>query len=295
MKSLGVISAFLFLGLLLPACNGGGGGGGDETRTPAISGALTIPPSHAVEAEPNNTLESARSVTKVTQISGDAAVGDEGFDPSGLPGTRLHDLYLLEADEAVRIVLTIAADDLANNNLDLVLMTTTGDILDTSEGMVVTESVETDQGGRFLLGVGAVEGSSAYLLSFEPLGALAGMAGEVSTEADFVPGEILVKMKPAAASVKARQSVASRFSLRTARNYPGGIALMTIEDSAEVVGRKAVSQEMPSRAAREATLDRVRRLHADPDVAYAEPNYILQPHRIPDDDFYDLQWHYSLV
>ncbi|MFO7982958.1 MAG: S8 family serine peptidase [Desulfuromonadales bacterium] len=296
MRRLAGFSAFFFFALLLAGCNGGGGGGGgDETQTASLSGALTIPPSHAVETEPNNIIEDAQSVTKVTQISGDAASGDEGFNPAGLPDTTLQDLYLLETDEAVRIVLTIAADDLANNNLDLVLMTTTGDILDTSEGMVATESVATDQGGSFLVGVAAVEGSSAYLLSFEPLGSLASMSGEVSPEADFIPGEILVKMKPAAASAKARQSVASRFSLRTARNYSGGVALMTLEDSAEEVDRGAISQNMSRRSAREATLERVRQLRADPDVAYAEPNYILKPHRIPNDNFYDLQWHYRLI
>lgn len=45
-----------------------------------------------------------------------------------------------------------------------------------------------------------------------------------------------------------------------------------------------------------ATRALARRLEARPDVAYAQPNYVLQPlETVPNDPLYDLQWHYRAI
>lgn len=41
------------------------------------------------------------------------------------------------------------------------------------------------------------------------------------------------------------------------------------------------------------TLEQVKRLNEDPDVLFAEPNYIRKALRVPNDQLYNLQWHYD--
>jgi serine protease len=61
-------------------------------------------------------------------------------------------------------------------------------------------------------------------------------------------------------------------------------------------GNKPLPGEEGSEALKELTLDRIRRLREDPNVEYAEPNFIRKPLlTTPDDQWFELQWHYSLI
>jgi serine protease len=43
------------------------------------------------------------------------------------------------------------------------------------------------------------------------------------------------------------------------------------------------------------TLDTIRRLRQDPDVAYAEPNFFRRVARVPNDTLFERQWHYAFI
>jgi serine protease len=101
-------------------------------------------------------------------------------------------------------------------------------------------------------------------------------------EALFVPGEVIVKMKPG--------------SRLTATD----LSRLGIEDGIQVTsGGELIYRIAPSvmatlspAEARNRTLAVVQALKARPDVEYAQPNYILGIARTPNDPRFSEQWHY---
>lgn len=98
----------------------------------------------------------------------------------------------------------------------------------------------------------------------------------------FIPGEIIVKMKPSAAlglsdlttlGLQAEEKLTS-----------GGEFIYHIQETAI---RGLSAEQIKDR-----TLDVVDQLKKRPDVQYAQPNYILHILKAPNDTLYPKQWHY---
>jgi serine protease len=102
-------------------------------------------------------------------------------------------------------------------------------------------------------------------------------------EAKFVPGEVIVKMKPPKA-------------LRSADLTQMGIQeKQRITSGGEIIYRVTPSKRATMSAAslRDRTLQLVRQFAARPDVEYAQPNFILRiADTTPNDPRYPEQWHY---
>ena len=99
----------------------------------------------------------------------------------------------------------------------------------------------------------------------------------------FVPGEVIVRMKPA---LRIRGADLSRLGVQEKERVTSG---------GEVIYR--ISPNVRSAMSRAQLLDRtlqlVRQFAARPDVEYAQPNYILRiADRSPNDPRYPEQWHY---
>ena len=104
----------------------------------------------------------------------------------------------------------------------------------------------------------------------------------IPPQAQFVPGEVIVKMKPA----------------RTLG--PADLKRLGVEDGKRVTSGGELLYRIPPTAlktlsptqARDRTLEVLRQLRADPNVQYAQPNYILRIVRTPNDPRFPEQWHY---
>jgi serine protease len=99
-----------------------------------------------------------------------------------------------------------------------------------------------------------------------------------TSAADFVPGEVVVKFRPGV-------SLQTVHSLQVA-----GVGLQRVEDldnQGMMLLRVAASKPQ--------TLEVVRALSRRADVLYAQPNYIRQAFKTPNDTFYNLQWHYPAI
>jgi serine protease len=302
------IPILLLVLFLFAGCEGGGGGGGGapapddgggDTPSPTtgiISGTLIVPPNHTLELEPNETVATAQPVSDVQKVAGRASLADPGFILLGQEGISVQDLYRLEADGPVRITLTLAANDPVSNNLDLILMNADGILLDASNGSASTELVETSGPGIFLAGVRAANGASAYLLSLSPIGGLGSLQTQAfEGEGEFVPDELLVKMREKSPS-GAISGLASSHRLKAMKEFSRGLHLMQIaEHPAFPAEAKLDLPKSRSNAVKARMIDEIRKLQRNPFVEYAEPNYIRRPSRLPNDDLFDLQWHYSLI
>lgn len=296
----------MFLGIIgLTACGGGGDGGGEQPPAPTTgtaSGGLIIPPNNVVEQEPNNTISQAQAVSDSSTVSGNAAVSDPGFTIPGTDGAKAEDLFSLNVSGRVRIILTIASDDLNINDLDLILMDSSGNVIDTSEGFISTEYIETSGPGNFLVGVRAFQGSSAYIFSLASLGSLSSAESEIIPPgAEFVPGDILVKLKTDGTVTQQKvTSLAIRYGMKRKLSFPEDIELMQVSIEQQPlqkgkIGSKLNLPKSQENALKALTLDMIKRLRMDPDIEYAEPNFIRKPSLVPNDEFYSLQWHYQLI
>ncbi len=104
----------------------------------------------------------------------------------------------------------------------------------------------------------------------------------IPPQAQFVPGEVIVKMKPA----------------RTLG--PTDLKRFGVEDGKRVTSGGELIYRIPPIAlktlsptqARDRTLEVLRQLRADPNILYAQPNYILRIVRTPNDPRFPEQWHY---
>ncbi len=274
--------------LLLTAC--GGGDDGPTLADGTASGRLIVPPNQVLEEEPNQTISQAQEVEASWLVTGSASVNDPGFSLPGSPDKEVEDLYRVTASERIQVALTIAEDDLDANNLDLLLMDSAGNPIDGSEGTASTEVIDTPGPGEFLVGVRAFRGSSAYSLSFTPLGALPShRPGIIPPGADFVPDEILVRFRSETRATDARvQALVSRFGLLRKRSLSRGVELLSVSRPNQVFrddagGNKVFPKKDGTAELKALTLDRIRSLRKDPEVEYAEPNFIRKPCVSPND------------
>ncbi len=316
-----LLRSLVFLVMVFPyGCADGGDGegstGNNQGSVPAaavgvVSGGLSVPPNNAVEAEPNQTIPQAQALTETSSVSGRAAVGDPGFIIPGTGGRVAQDLFRINATQGLRIVLRIAEDDLTANDLDLILMDASGSVVDTSEAAnSSTEFLETGAGGDFVIGVRASGGASEYLLTLSPQTVVTGVLSDIIPfGAQIVPGEVLVRMKEDIKGTQSRASLAAGHGLSHTRSLPSGVEVMTVDPLApaspqsgkgrlsrkETIGTYLGMPRSETNILTALTADRIRKLRKDPRVEYAEPNIIRRPFAVPNDQFFDLQWHYQLI
>lgn len=99
---------------------------------------------------------------------------------------------------------------------------------------------------------------------------------------DFVPGEVIVKMKPGMTLQK--RDLATRSLRARDKLTSGGETIYRIDTSA--------LRGMSTTAVKDQTRTVLDELQSRPDVEYAQLNYILYPLKAPNDPLYPKQWHY---
>ncbi len=290
----------LLLAFALGGCGGGGGDGNVDgpkaSLTGSASGALTVSPTDVLEQEPNDLVGQSQSIFEQTAVFGAASLTDPGSPYPGNPSARIQDLFSLKATGAVRIDLAVIDHQPAVNDLDLVLLDDQGELISASSGEANPETLVVPAPGNYRIGVRATRGTSAYALVCTPLAGAVTGAGQVPPGVAFVPGQILYKYHdqaaaPSVAALGALQSGGSR------RLLSGGVEMLEfpLGDPPAPLGVRTLGAA-PKQVAPEAqTLDRIRRLQQDPQVAYAEPNFLRRAWRIPDDPTFSAQWHYRQI
>lgn len=131
------------------------------------------------------------------------------------------------------------------------------------------------------LGQGAEDGAATL-----------GSAAAKAPAGAFVPGELLVQLRPPGITtqsldergLEAQRAQFAALGRELAQRYD-----LTLLKAASPLRAGLVA--LPSGSGAEETLETAARLSADPQVAYAEPNYYLEPLALPDDPLVEQQWH----
>ena len=280
--------------------------------TPSVAGTLFVGEGQALDGDtndPNDPLVENDSVAGGGQVVA-VPVNIGGYASSV---NDVFDIYRVTLQGAITIVLNIAEP--GAGDLDLFFAGTDGTILKQSSGTGALEIIETDAGdvGEFLVMVHAFDGASNYLLSLgiatTTTAAIATLRHDrhfLSLEADFVVDDVIVKLQDTLSARRAPSqatSVFAEYGLVHKAVSPSGSRLMTFgQTPARVLTQsRAHSKAFPLRyrSAEEAekarTLESIKRLRRHPEVTYAEPNYISRITTLPNDEFFDFQWHYPLI
>jgi len=106
-----------------------------------------------------------------------------------------------------------------------------------------------------------------------------------------VPGQVLIRHAPGAVAATL-DGAADEWGSLTPCGGVTGVATLLCDEAA--VAPSALSPDERAAQLRR-TVGRVLRLRADPRVAEAIPNYLVQPAAIPNDPRYPLQWHFPLI
>ena len=300
--------AVLLIGMaFIMGTGGGGGGGGTPPPGGTASGAIVIGQGHVLDGDtkdPNNpdvdNDNTPQPVLIPSTVGGYASVSTDPLD-----------VYRIKINGPVSIILAIADSD--NSDLDLFLydLSATNKIAE-SIGTGPFEIIETNQTGELLVIVDAFSGGGNYVLSLgvntsssTGTGPLLGDA--LMANAEFVSDEIIIKPAAGATMAQAASTIsamANYFGMEEVVGSATGPYLMKVSQFGQSPFQaqrsrndilNATGNESEEEEQRNQTLEIIKMLRKHPSIAYAEPNYIYQIHATPDDEFYNLQWHYSNI
>jgi len=250
--------------------------------------------------------------------------------PTGVSGDRCaavadnQDWYRMTLVAGETIVLTISDHDgvdanPANPDFDIFLYDVTkveiGSEVGLSEGTGRQETIPAvPADGEYFLQVIAPEypanpqantTPSNYTLSIGTAAAPL-VATALRVEDDFVPGEIIVRLRDPAPAAVAPQSATDRVAalgLHLKAGRPGAPMLLKMTMPPPVVQAQGVTTPVARtkgrgtalQQAKRATIDQVRALRARPEVASADLNYLRKPFLIPDDTRFPSQWNAAII
>ncbi|MET0091770.1 MAG: S8 family peptidase, partial [Candidatus Thiodiazotropha sp.] len=309
------------MALIIAACGGGGGGGGgggsddggddgggdpgDSTGTGSISGRLIVPSYVVTDSDvndietnwvPNHPAGNAQSVPNPVNIGG--YVNEQG---TGVAGNSFNsgdqdDYYLASLTAGQTLLLNIG--DLDSADLDLFLFDTNGNQIDSSIGVDKFESIVVPADGQYYINVYAYSGASNYLLSVGLTPASALPPGALRLSDDFVPGDVLAKFNDnTTLQARAVDPAMSQFNFPQGAGNSIGVQKLTLNNNRVSVAAKSVSASGLNERdqLKFDTLMAIKQLKGRSDVEFAEPNYMVQPSAVPNDEYYNLQWHYNQI
>ncbi len=322
------IATIVFCSAVLFGC-GGGGSGSDSTSQNVstgltASGKITASEGSYVDSDTNNPAANyaSNNTSNEAQIIPNVATigGFMTYAATGIPGdvfqfsTDQLDVYRVILSANQNITLTIS--DIGNfQDFDLYLYRTS-DIsspVASSAGTGQTETISVPSDDEYFIVLDAFLGTSNYILTVGQQNPISVSSQVLRLEDEFVTGELVAKANTKnlgfrGFSAISNQSVATRHGLQALRGNIYRAALFSLEQSnisatasktqanccGALNGRYGFNISASQREAYE-TIKAVKRLRQDKTIEYAEPNYIQKATIVPDDTYYDLQWHYPLI
>lgn len=306
------------------ACNNNGGTPVSASATVTItappasvtlSGTIAVPSTTQVDSDtndpestraPNNSFAQAQTLPNPVIVGGYTNLPNTGADgPSFAPGDA-SDYYRVSL--LAGQVIELVSADTTSGYLNLDLYSSSQTLVDSSVGNEKVHQLSVRTSGVYFVVITALSGASNYNLTIGRSGSTA-LPSQLVLSREFVPGEVLVQMKAdSAAGIGAQKQsrLASAYGLQRPYSVPGSHALMKLTGQSLQLAASSKPQllandskiQFESEEARLKwqTLQMVQLLSQDPNVAWAEPNYIYRALAVPNDPEYVRQrWHYEQI
>ena len=253
----------------------------------------------------NDDPADAQPVGNPVTIGGYVNLPGTGADGRSQISGDPEDFFAVSLLEGQSITLLVA--DYQDADADLYLYDDSGEIVDFSIEFGELEQVSVPADGSYTVNVSAFAGATNYTLAI-------GSAASVTAapRPALVPGEVIVRYRGDARRAEAE---ARREAARAAEDLAINLGLDPVagdSDRERLLSLQPAGTGSPRARARQgraaakadAIADPARRrdwetrlavktLRRDPAVASAAPNYIREPLALPNDEFLDLQWHFT--
>ncbi|MCG8592035.1 MAG: S8 family serine peptidase [Proteobacteria bacterium] len=328
--------SLLLLACLALACGGGDGGGsssddgGGGSSGLRVSGTLFAPSRTAADSDvnaqptdptappvpstPNDTPATAQLIPNPVTVGGYVNVAGQGSAGRSQMAGDAADYYRvsLAAMQTVRLVF---AGDGVTDDLDLQLLDLAQTPVDLSQSGTPVEEVVAPTAGDYYVLVTAFAGSANYVLIVGSTATSAGLvAPAAEPEPEFVPGEVLVRLRAAQTAAANARLMGERLEsmgldfVRGPAAGAGGPALVRLRDvdhaarafaalgaSAVRLGSAELEQRDPERQLALDTERLAKVLRRRADVECADLNYVRRAAFTPDDPLFDQQWDFEVM
>ena len=293
-----------------------------NNTTVTLSGNITIAPGSFVDGDvndpnaayqSNDILSEAQAIPNPTILGGYVNVAGAGLTGRSFQAGDSDDYYIVQLFSNQSISITVADYNLPTaqpNRIALFLLGQNGEVILHTTGDRQTDFLNINTDGIYYLRVFALSGASNYTLT---IGLSAQQQGgsnsTLKVDQDFVPGDVIVEYKQDNPT-STRQVTGIQSAATIARSlglaYKSGDIkrnmLMKLESGAgqgntlSVLGVQRINQASNAKAQLKLdTIEVVKALRKRPDIVSARLNYIRQAFRVPNDEYYNYQWHYPQI
>ena len=297
----------------------------EPADTFSIQGEISVPTNTVVDGDvnnplqptiPNNDISTAQEIPNPANLGGYVNQASEGTEGTNFEEGDINDFYSATLLENQNITLLVATPD--EGDVDLYLLDESGNILDASLETGSVESLVTPEAGNYIIVAHSFSGASNYTLILgqdtQTSTSFAHQKSSLKLSNSFSPGEIVAQHK-ASSTVSQKGNTLTKTAINNNPVLPDGISLKAGAVDREMLLNLNSIQTQSVRAAQKTrnlsvgwrnflsvemlekwrTLEAIKNLRSQADIEYAEPNFILQANAVPNDEYFDLQWHYSLI
>ncbi len=138
----------------------------------------------------------------------------------------------------------------------------------------------------------APTGESNYILSIDQ-SSTETTSTAIGLNTEFVPGQAIVRMRRNASKVLA--ATPTGVNIIAGNDQDWTLVNWQIGRISHNSAASGFTPTNPQTASRLDTLAMIKRLRADRNVIFAEPNYIVHAAKTPDDEYFSKQWHYQAI
>lgn len=290
----------------------------------SISGVLSVASNTVVDSDlndpfalftDNSSFENAQEIDNLNSIQGFLTKDATGFSGDEFEiSTDVDDYYRvsLQAGQVIRMQVVdfdrFDVDNRYSGDLDMALHRDNVDRTEVSLSQSVTEFEEivVEDDGVYFIRAYAFSGTSKYVLEIT--------TGDAATAVnrpsmDFIPGQAIVTLNDNVQALSVNDaSLMSTLAMSHHDKSRATLASfldtkleaykkqMGLSSGSNTLALSATADEKARENARKyETLRHIKRMNHSAGIALAEPNYLRQAYLTPDDQFYNLQWHYPAM
>jgi len=299
---------------LLLAC-GGGGGSSQSVSAPvviqnsSVSGVVLAAINSVSDSDvndpsaffsSNDSFVNAQLISNLTTLGGYLNQAGQGQLGRSFSAGDDQDFYEVDLQPGQSINL-IQASLAVMTNIDLTLFDENQMIVDQSLSVGGVECVENNSAGKHFVRANILQGAANYTLSVTSLPCSAILSSNsLRLKSDFAAFEMLIQLDTSKKSYSAMSSEMGGMGMTMTTMTHDHYAHVVIDDMTKAAKAMSISamdtahidESMYDSAM---TLAMIAAMQNHDAVVLAEPNYIYTHFAIPNDPFFNRQWHYSLI
>ncbi|MDG1314621.1 MAG: S8 family serine peptidase [Flavobacteriaceae bacterium] len=283
----------------------------DAPQEVSVSGGLNVLEVAIIDTDtnnPENSFASNNSIELAQVLPNPGAAGGYMNLPGEGSGGQTQDSGdsddFFEVKAEAGDVVTLFASDYVDSDLDLYLYDVDGTVVADSLGTGEIEELTIPETGTWYINASVFSGAANYVLT------IGRGNGSSSSKPLAVPGQVLVtwggdSILKSSIVEEQRHALAHKFSLTEAggglaraRRFTaqsGTASALGIDDSPRLLKRQAELSHDPQRLAQWQTAILAKRLHKEPRVALAEPNWQVRTQATTNDSFIRFMWHLDQI